>query len=287
MDFDTALLRTYVAVKEAGGFTRAAERLHLSQSAVSHQIRRLEEQAGTALLVRTTRSLALTEDGEDFLRYAEQVLRAQDALARRFQRSSVAGAVRLGVPENFMGERLPLLLARFARAFPAVRLDVVVGSYLDLRTQVEADALDLAVVMALPSEPERGAMLRRTRFVWAAAHAFDFPDDEPIPLAFAPSPCVHRLVGVDALQAAGLEWRVAFTSPSQEGLRAAVLAGLAVTALPQEDVRPGMDVIDGRYGLPPLTHADFRLISRQVEPQAPAVRAFGQLLTEMSVLALP
>ncbi|WYX23043.1 LysR family transcriptional regulator [Achromobacter xylosoxidans] len=114
MDFDTALLRTYVAVKEAGGFTRAAERLHLSQSAVSHQIRRLEAQAGTALLVRTTRSLALTEDGEDFLRYAEQVLRAQDALARRFQRSSVAGAVRLGVPENFMGERLPLLLARFA-----------------------------------------------------------------------------------------------------------------------------------------------------------------------------
>ena len=168
-----------------------------------------------------------------------------------------------------------------------MRLDVVVGSYLYLRTQVEADALDLAVVMSLPSEPERGAMLRRTRFVWAAAHAFDFPGDEPIPLAFAPSPCVHRLVGVDALQAAGLEWRVSFTSPSQEGLRAAVLAGLAVTALPQEDVRPGMDVIDGRYGLPPLTHADFRLLSRQTEQQAPAVRAFGQLLTEMAALALP
>lgn len=285
MDFDPALLRAYVAVKEAGGFTRAAERLHLSQSAVSHQIRRLEAQAGTALLVRTTRSLALTEDGEDFLRYAEQVLRAQDALARRFQRSSVAGAVRFGVPENFMGERLPLLLARFARVFPAVRLDVFVGTYLDLRAQVEADALDLAVVMSLPGEPESGAMLRQTRFVWAASHAFDFDGDGPLPLAFAPPPCVHREVGVAALEQAGLDWRVAFTSPSQEGLRAAVLAGLAVTALPQEDVRPGMDVIDGRYGLPSLPEADFRLIARAGD-NSPAVHAFGRLLVEMSALAL-
>lgn len=285
MDFDPALLRAYVAVKEAGGFTRAAERLHLSQSAVSHQIRRLEEQAGTALLVRTTRNVALTEDGEDFLRYAEQVLRAQDALIRRFQRSSVAGAVRFGVPENFMGERLPLLLARFARAFPAVRLEVVVGTYLDLRALVESDTLDLAVVMTLPGEPETGVVLRQTRFVWAAAQAFDFEGAGPLPLAFAPPPCVHRQVGVDALESARLDWRVAFTSPSQEGLRAAVLAGLAVTALPQEDVRPGMEVIDGRYGLPSLPEADFRLISRPTG-SAPAVQAFGLLLREMSELTL-
>src|SRR5262249_38374961 len=117
MDFDPALLRAFVAVKEAGGFTRAAQRLHLTQSAVSHQIRRLEEQIGRPLLCRTTRTLTLTEDGYDFLRYAEQVLASLDALSHRFQPSSVSGFVRFGVPETFMGERLLPLLSQFARDF--------------------------------------------------------------------------------------------------------------------------------------------------------------------------
>ena len=279
MDFDTALLRALVAVADTGGFTRAAERLHLSQSAISHQIRRLEEQAGTALLLRTTRSLRLTEDGENFLRHARQILAAQDALSRRFQRSSIAGAVRFGVPENFMGARLPALLAQFAHLFPAVRLDVTVGTYLDLQKLVAADALDLAVVMALADGQDDAAMLRRTRFVWAAAH--DFRHDGALPLAFSPAPCMHRQVGVDALDGAGLDWRVAFTSPSQQGLRAAVLAGLAITALPQGDLEPGMSVIDGQHGLPALPAAQFQLVWRAAGNSA-AAEAFGLLLREWS-----
>ncbi|MDN2676629.1 LysR family transcriptional regulator [Janthinobacterium sp. SUN033] len=284
MDFDTALLRALVAVQDTGGFTRAAERLHLSQSAISHQIRRLEEQAGTPLLVRTTRSLRLTEDGEDFLRHARQVLAAQDALSRRFQRSALAGAVRFGVPENFMGARLPALLAQFAHLFPAVRLDVTVGTYLDLQKLVAADALDLAVVMVLADGQDEAAVLRRTRFVWAAAQDFRHDGALPLPLAFSPAPCMHRHVGVDALDGAGLDWRVAFTSPSQQGLRAAVLAGLAVTALPQGDLEPGMMVIDGQHGLPALPAAQFQLLWRAAGSTA-AADAFGQLLREWSAAA--
>jgi len=284
MDFDPVLLRAFVAVKETGGFTRAAERLHLSQSAVSHQIRRLEELAGTALLVRTTRSLRLTEDGEQFLRHAEQVLQAHEALARRFQRANIAGAVRFGVPENFMDERLPPLLTRFAQLFPAVRLDVTVGTYLELRTQVDAGALDMAVLMSLPTGPERdqyeGTVLRRTRFVWAAAPTFQFAGHGPLPMAFAPSPCLHRQVGVAALEEAGVAWRMAFTSPSQQGLRAAVLAGFAMTALPQGDLETNMVVIDGQHGLPPLPAAAFSLICSSKD-QAPATMALAQLLAEM------
>lgn len=284
MDFDTALLRALVAVADTGGFTRAAERLHLSQSAVSHQIRRLEEQAGTALLQRTTRSLNLTEDGEDFLRHARQILAAQDALSRRFRRSSIAGAVRFGVPENFMGARLPALLAQFAHLFPAVRLDVTVGTYLDLQQLIAADALDLAVVMVLADSGDETAVLRRTRFVWAAAHDFRHDGKAPLPLAFSPTPCLHRQVGVDALDGAGLDWRVAFTSPSQPGLRAAVLAGLAVTALPQGDLEAGMVVIDGQHGLPALPAARFQLVWRAASSTA-AAEAFGQLLREWSAAA--
>src|ERR1700742_2044382 len=102
MDFDPTLLRALIAVKEAGSFTRAAERLYLTQSAVSHQIRRLEEQVGRPLLYRTTRRVTLTEDGNEFAHHAEQILASLDALAGRFQPSLVSGVVRFGVPETYM-----------------------------------------------------------------------------------------------------------------------------------------------------------------------------------------
>lgn len=148
MDFDPTLLRAFVAVKEAGGFTRAAQRLHLTQSAVSHQLRRLEEQVGRPLLYRTTRNLTLTEDGNEFAHQAQQILALLDALASRFQPSPVSGVVRFGVPETYMGERLPPLLSQFARRFAEVRLDVTVSSYLDLRKMINAGELDLAVVLS-------------------------------------------------------------------------------------------------------------------------------------------
>ncbi|MEB0206888.1 LysR family transcriptional regulator [Pseudomonas sp. CCC3.1] len=280
MDFDPALLRALIAIKETGSFTRAAERMHVSQSAISHQIRRLEEQAGTTLLTRTTRRLTLTEDGEDFLRHAECIIKAHDALIRRFETSSVTGAVRFGLPENFIGDGLPPLLTRFTRQFPAVRLDVTVCPYLDLRAQVDTDKLDLAVVLALPGSPAGGTVLRETHFVWVAAQHFEFPDAGLLPLAFAPAPCVHRQVAIDALQDSSVEWRVAFTSASQQGLRAAVLAGLAVTALPKGDLEPGMRVIDGQYGLPALPKADFRLIW-SIAVKNPAACAFGKLLVSV------
>lgn len=278
MDYDPDLLRTFVAVQETGGFTRAGERLHLSQSAISHQIRKLEEQAGTLLLTRTTRSVTLTEDGEDFLRHAEQILRAQDALARRFRRSSVAGAVRFGVPESYVGDRLPPMLARFSRMFPSVRLDVTVDTYPALCDQINAGILDLAVTLALEDDAA-STLLRRTRFVWAAASTFDLATHAPLPLAFAPKPCLHRQVGTDALESAKLEWRVAFTSPSQQGLRAAVKAGLAITALPEEDLESGMVIVDGQYGLPPLPETSFRLLW-SASGKTPAAEALAQQLVE-------
>ena len=275
------LLRAFIAVHETGGFTRAGKRLHLSQSAVSHQIRRLEEQAGTALLKRTTRSLTLTEDGEEFLRHAEQILRAQDALAIRFQRSAVTGAVRFGVPESYVGDRLPPMLARFSRQFPAVRLDATVDTYLALRDQIDAGLLDLAVTLSLDEDPA-SPLLRRTRFVWAGrgrcGHAC------AAALALAPKPCLHREVATRALEEAGREWRLAFTSLSQQGLRAAVKAGLAITAILQEDLEPGIVEIDAEAGLPPLPQASFRLLW-SASGRTPAAQALAGQLIESCVAA--
>jgi DNA-binding transcriptional LysR family regulator len=202
MDFDPTLLRAFVAVKETGGFTRAAERLHLTQSAISHQIRKLEEQVGRPLLRRTTRRLTVTEDGEDFLRYAQQILDTLDAMTRRFQPSPISGAVRFGVPDNFMGDRLPPLLSQFARGFPAVRLEVSVSMHLDLRAMIRAGELDLAVVMSPPHAVE-GTRLRRTQLVWAAAEAFEAPKGASLPLAFFPKPCVNREVAGGGARSCG------------------------------------------------------------------------------------
>jgi DNA-binding transcriptional LysR family regulator len=277
MDFDPALLRALVAVKEAGGFTRAAQRLHLTQSAVSHQIRRLEEQVGRPLLYRTTRRLTLTEDGNEFAHRAEQILESLDALASRFQLSPVAGVVRFGVPETYMGDRLPPLLSRFARRFPAVRLDVTVSSYLDLRKMIKAGELDLAVVLSESGIASGETVLRQTQFVWVASETFEVPRGTSLPLAFAPAPCIDREVGITALGGTAIKWHIAFTSLSREGIRAAVLAGLGVSVQMRDEMRQGMRVIDGRHGLPPLPKADFTLIWHG-RNKTPAVREFGQLL---------
>lgn len=280
MDFDPSLLRAFVAVVEAGSFTRAAQRLHLTQSAVSHQIRRLEEQVGRPLLHRTTRSLILTDDGEDFLRSSEQIIQMLDSLTRRFKPSPVSGIVRFGVPENFMGDRLPALLCQFARAFPAARLDVHVAPWIDLRTMVDSGDLDLAVVLAAEGETAIGTVLRWTRLVWVASETFTMPSCASLPLALSPVPCFHRQAGVGALDATSVDWHVVFTSPSQHGLHAAVLSGLAITVLPESDVRPGMKIIDGQYGLPPLPEAAFTLIWSS-GGKSPAAREFGKLISDM------
>ena len=278
MDFEPTLLRAFVAVCETGGFTRAAERLHLTQSAVSHQIRRLEEQVGRPLLYRTTRKLTLTEDGEDFLRHAEQILQGQDALTRRFQSSTASGAIRLGVPENFIGDRLPQLLGRFARSYPAVRLEVSVSVCLDLRAKVDAGELDLAVAITR-SDAKGGTVLRQTQFVWAAADTFRRPQDSSLPFALSPPPCALRAMAVEALTASSLDWHVGFTSANQHGLKAAVKAGLAVSIFAQEEIEHWMRVLDGDDGLPPLPKANYVLIRKQ-GGQMPCAAELGRLIVD-------
>ncbi|MET3234395.1 UNVERIFIED_ORG: DNA-binding transcriptional LysR family regulator [Burkholderia sp. 1263] len=283
MNLDPALLHAFVTVTQAGGFTKAARRLHLTQSAISHQIRRLEEEVGRPLLYRTTRSLTLTEDGEDFLRYALQILEAMDAVTQRFDSSPVTGSVRFGAPDIFMGERLPMLLTQFSRAYPNVRLDVSVGMSLDSQRMVDAHELDLAVVLCTRPETDNreGVVLRRTRFVWAAAESFAMREGASLPLAFFPAPCVNRRVAIDALEGLPVDWHVAFTSSSQSGIRAAVTTGLAIAPFTYDDLEPGITVIDKRYGLPSLPEAEFRLLWGNGEKTL-AVQEFGRLVLDTS-----
>lgn len=281
MSFDTGLLQAFIAVHRANGFTRAAEQLHLTQSAVSHQIRRLEELVGRPLFHRTTRRLNLTADGEDFLRHAERILQAQDALARHFRCSPIEGTVRFGVPESFMSEGLPQLLQQFARSCPNVRLEVSVGLTLDLATMVRERELDLAVVVSVSGEVE-GTLLRRLPMVWAAAEGFERADGASLPLAYSPSPCVCRQVSIDALNKAGIPWHGAFSSHSLQDLRTAALSGLAVATFTRDNLRPGMAALDERHGLPALPMLDFTLAYGEGDAgeRSPAVAELGRLIEQ-------
>ncbi|CAD5263682.1 LysR family transcriptional regulator [Bosea sp. 62] len=278
MDFAPELLRALVAVAEAGGFTRAAERLHLTQSAVSHQIRRLEEQIGAPLFIRTTRKLALTEDGEEFLRHARQILQAHAALSQRFQASTLAGAIRFGVPENFLGDELPHLLSRFARAFPAVRLEASVSLCQDFSARIESGELDLAVAMRRAGETG-GTVLRRSRYVWAAAEDFTVPPGSSLPLALSNPPCLCRTVAIEALADSGVEWHIGFTSANLHGLRAAMLAGLGASIIAHDELEPGMKVLAPSYGLPPLPDLEFALIW-SANGKMPCSRELGRLIAD-------
>lgn len=278
MDFAPELLRALVAVAEAGGFTRAAERLHLTQSAVSHQIRKLEEQIGAPLFIRTTRKLALTEDGEEFLRHARQILQAHAALSQRFQASTLAGAIRFGVPENFLGDELPHLLSRFARAFPAVRLEASVSLCQDFSARIESGELDLAVAMRRAGEPG-GTVLRRSRYVWAAAEDFTVPPGSSLPLALSNPPCLCRTVAIEALAGSGVEWHIGFTSANLHGLRAAMLAGLGASIIAHDELEPGMKVLAPSYGLPPLPDLEFALIW-SANGKMPCSRELGRLIAD-------
>ncbi|SAL32547.1 LysR family transcriptional regulator [Caballeronia sordidicola] len=286
VNLDPALLRAFIAVTEAGGFTKAARRLNLTQSAISHQIRRLEEEVGRLLLYRTTRALTLTEDGADFLRYATQILDAMQAVTQRFHSSPASGVVRFGAPDIFMGERLPVLLTQFSRAFPNVRLDVSVGMSIDSEAMVDAQELDLAVVLCVRDHKRKsgdeGIVLRRTRFVWVAAESVELREGASLPMAFFPAPCVNRRVAVETLDALAVDWHVAFTSSSQSGIRAAVMAGLGVTVFTRDDLEPGIAVIDGQYGLPALPEAEFRLLWGKGEKTL-AAKEFGRLVLDTPV----
>jgi DNA-binding transcriptional LysR family regulator len=251
--FDLDLLRTFVAIVDNGGFTRAAERVGRTQSTVSLQIKKLEEGLGRRVFEREPgRDLQLTPDGEILLGFARQILRLGDEARSRLMEPDVDGVVRLGTPEDFATAHLPDILARFARAHPRVALDVNCDFTVNLLDGYAKGQYDLVLFKREPQGPGGGVGVWRERLVWAASPRL-VPDSGGIlPLVLAPVPDVYRKRALASLDAARRPWRIVYTSPSLAGLQAAVKAGLGVTVLPREMVPPGFVLLGPEHGLPPL-----------------------------------
>lgn len=283
--FDTELLRSFVAVAESGGFTRAAERLHLTQSAVSAQIRRLEEQAGCPLLTRSTRSVALTEKGEMLLSYARTILHLNEDAHARLAGSKLAGTIRIGTSEDFASTRLPHILRRFRASHPGVLLEVEVGIPPVLLQALDEERLDLVLGSRCRGEA-RGWRLWQEPLVWAFSKHDNLPCDGELPLAFFPAPCPYREASIEALVLNNQPWRIVYVSPSVSGVKAAALAGLAATPLPRSAVGNGLRELGREDGLPELPDVEFLVCTRDENSQKP-LRALADMIRDAIIRVDP
>ncbi|SDA14810.1 DNA-binding transcriptional regulator, LysR family [Methylobacterium sp. UNC378MF] len=281
LPFDLDLLRTFVAIVDNGSFTRAAQRLSLTQSTVSLQIKRLEDGLARRLFDRDGRELRVTPDGEILLTYARQILGLGAEVLARLVGSEVSGVVRLGTPEDFATTHLSEVLACFARSHPQVALQVNCDFTLNLLDDFGKGRYDLILFKREPQGPTGGTKVWREMLDWVASPRLVVETGSPIPLVLAPAPDVYRKRALSALDAAGREWRIVYTSPSLAGLQAAVQAGLGVTVLPTEMIPANMISVSAGLQLPKLPDTEIVLY------RAPGhVSPAAELLSSTIVAAL-
>ncbi|ACV68561.1 LysR substrate-binding domain-containing protein [Desulfohalobium retbaense] len=260
-DIDSQLLRAFVTVAELGSFTRAATKLYRTQSAVSMQVRRLEQQLGKKLLARSSRQVTLTSLGEMVLPYARRILRIQEAMLNEVGQEQISGKVRLGMPDDYAAYFLPQVLSHFGLLYPNIQMEIFCELSRNLEPMVHSGEIDLAVVTRHP-ENASGRFVRREQLVWVEdAQAFAH-EQQPLPLALFPEGyCAFRLQALKALENAGTPWRIICESRGLAGIRATVSAGLAVTVVTRNTLSPTMRIIGPEQGLPDLPEIEIGLLT--------------------------
>lgn len=275
--FDPVLLRTFLVVAETRSFTKAAARLGVRQPTVSQHIRRLEEAAGRQLFARDTHSVDLTGDGEAMIGFADTIMDGMERATSYFAGPQLRGRVRLGASEDIVLGQLPAVLGRFRRSHPLVDLELLVEMSHTLHQKLRAGELDLILAKSRPGD-EPGRSVRREPLVWAGVpdHQFDLTD--PIPLIMHPLPSITREHVTQVLQRARLSWRIACTSASISGLRAAVLAGLGIAVFARSLVPAGL--VELGEGLPELGEVEFVLTARGTPMRGPVTALADAILAE-------
>ena len=275
---DLELLRSFVSVVDSGGFTRAGERVHRTQSTVSQQIRRLEETLGYPLLHRNGKQVTPTEQGERLLSYARRILALEQEAREVVAKPGSEGVLRLGIPEDFAAYRLTKLLSDFARSRPGLRLDVRSGVSIQSRRALERGELDLALFKRNAGESGGIASWpERLHWVTSKKRPVDFNRD-PLPLVMSEPGCLYRNRMIHAMEAAGRGWHMAYTSPNVFGIQAAVSVGLGVSILSEVAVLPDHRVLKKADGFPPITNTEVALVAA---PNAtPATLRLAEMLVE-------
>jgi DNA-binding transcriptional LysR family regulator len=274
-DLDIALLRAFLAVVEAGGVTRAAAALGVSQAAASQQIKRLEEALDCRLFERAGRRLVLAPAGERLVAQARRLLALNDEVWSSMRTPSFEGEVRLGVPYDIIGSFVPPILRRFAKAQPCVRVSLVCEDSKIVREQLKSGGVDLA----LTTETEcgrHGETLRTDRLVWVGVPGGDAHLKDPLPVSLGAPTCVFRPIAVEALGKARRDWRAVCEVSRMEPVYAAIEAGLAVAPLLRSSVPERFEILGREARLPALP--EFRINLYAPPGLSPAARDLADLV---------
>lgn len=251
-NLDIRLLRAYIAIVETGGFTSASERLHLTQSAVSNQLKRLESQLGTQLIDRSGKADLVTEEGRLLLAFARQMLKINDEAVSSFLKPEITGVVRIGIVEEVASGIFSEALATYNRRHKHVQIELTIGLTRDLRSELERGELDLVIGKRPSGTATDGDVLYRDSLEWVVHRQLDINIGRPVPLVLSPAPCIHREAIVNALEKQQLQWRVACHAPTLTSVKAAVLARIGVSALDSRTVEPSMQILGEDRGFPRL-----------------------------------
>ncbi|ASW06655.1 LysR family transcriptional regulator [Rhizobium sp. 11515TR] len=268
-NFDIALIRTFATVADQGSMTISANMLHMTQGAVSQQIKRLEDMLGCALFERDRRGLRLTEAGERLRGNARRLLALNDEIWVDMTESTVRGGVRLGVPYDLVGATLAPVLKSYAERHPQVEISLVCASSPELLEELGKGTVDLCVVEE-PYGTSRGECLAVERLVWVGAKAGNAHRKVPLPISMVADTCAFRSSVFAALSEGGLRWRTVFENGNIEATTATVRTDLAVTAWLASTVPTDLDILTVEQGLPelPVFSINLHLPKGGATPQA-------------------
>lgn len=253
LPIDSDLLQTFVRIAECGNLTNAAGKLARTQSAISVQLRKLEDGLGATLFTRTAKGMVLTPAGEALLTRANSIIKEMQETAKLF-REPLTGLIRLGLPDDFDEEVLERILMKFSGTHPGVQIRARSGCTSGYAKAIQSGDLDVAVCSGL--DHRGGEALDTEEIVWAACEGMIWPEAEAVPLAVLDRPCYWRDLPMNALDGQGRKYTIAFQSGSFTSLQAALRAGFAIGLLPKSCVGEGLQILGEADGWPnlPVSH---------------------------------
>ena len=279
---DLELLRSFAAVVSHHSFAAAAVHLERTQSAITQQMQRLEEQIGHPLFAKQGRQKRLTEHGERLLTYAHHMLALNDEALRSLRQGQLEGNLRIGAPHDVAETMLPLLLTEVARTSPLLQLDIHIGRSPYLMTSLKSGEVDMIISNRADEQSQfEGVVLRNSPTVWLCAASYVHDPAKPVPLIMADGPSIFRRIGHEALDAAGVAWTPRYTSSSLIGIKAALRAGLGVTARGVEQLDAGLRVLGAGDGMPRLPDLAYHLYVRSHVVNPVTRQVFETLKTQL------
>jgi len=243
------LLKAFVAVAETGGITKAEPRIHRTQSTISQQIARLEDDLSTTLFDRSKRTVQLTERGRQYLDYARRILALDQESRALINDQDRFNVVRIGISDNYTRMGWAEQLIAFGQTYPNLRTAIKTDQSGVLQTHMDEGHLDIAICNEL-NEPTDALAYRPAHLRWYVAQNCDIHKEHPLPLILYPPGCAYRTRALTALESAGIPWRIAFETPDWLSIRTAAKEGLGVALLDNMDTMENVRALLPTEGLP-------------------------------------